>query len=433
RMVFAHPTLAGLCRELSLLQRGVFEPMALVDRDRPLPLSYSQQRLWYIHQLEGGSAQYHLPTALRLHGDVDIKALQGSFDRIVERHEILRTVYQTIDGKPMQRVLPARAATIACTDLSGAAESISAEALADLLRADALRPFDFGRDLMLRVHVFTLAPREHVLLCTLHHIASDGWSMGVLTHELATLYRELAQGSAESLPPMTVQYGDFAVWQRAPAQVQKLDEQLAYWTTQLAELPPVHSLPLDRPRSQEPCYDGGSHRQVLDGSLTAAVKDFARDCDATLFMCLQSVLSVVLMRWGNAREIAIGSPVAGRSRGDLDASIGLYVNTLVFRHVMGDESTFRQAVVRSRRLALDAYAHQDVPFEMLVEALRPARSLNLSPLFQVMFVLQNNEHVEFELAGIQVEGMELGAAQTKFDLSLSIREVDGQLGLHWSY
>jgi amino acid adenylation domain-containing protein len=430
RSVFAQPTLAGFSALLAGLQRETLEPLVAVDRSRPLPLSHSQQRLWYIHQIENGSTQYHLPTALRLRGPLDIAALQAAFDRILARHEILRTGYGIIDGTPMQRVHPARPLVLGATDLRGADQA----ALATALRDEALRPFDLEAGPMIRVHLFALAADEHILLCTLHHIASDGWSMGVLTRELAALYRAGRQGEPDPLAPLAVQYGDYAVWQRAPAQLRELDHQLAYWTAALQDLPPLHSLPLDRPRPDAPDYAGGRHRQMLDATLTAAAVDFARENQATLFMCLQAALACVLMRWSNAREIAIGSPVAGRARGELDDSIGLYINTLVFRHRLPeDHGSFRDALARSRALALDAYAHQDAPFEMLVEALRPPRSRSASPLFQILFVLQNNAAAEFALDDVTIEGVAVDAVQTKVDLGLSVREIDGCLELDWTY
>ncbi|WP_158206634.1 non-ribosomal peptide synthetase [Pseudoduganella flava] len=426
RTVFARPTLRALCTELAALPRAAARAMAGGAGPGPHPLSHAQQRLWYIDQLEGGSAQYHLPVALCLRGTLDVAALRVAFDTIVARHDVLRTVYANDDGQPVQRVLPVRAMPFAVVDATWASGPDD-PALVERLRTAAAAPFDLARDGVLRAQLFALAPDTHVLLVTLHHIAGDGWSLGVLTRELAALY------AGTPLPALPLQYADFATWQRDPEQRAQLDRQLAYWRDQLAGLPPVHGLPLDRPRPTRADYAGALHTQRLDAALTARIRALADAGGATLFMALQAAFAVVLMRWSHAAEFALGTPVAGRGHAGLDQSIGLFVNTLVLRHALADNATFRQQVDATRQLALDAFAHQDVPFELLVETLKPARSLAHAPLFQVSFALQNNEAVALELPGVDVAGVPLGAAQAKFDLSLSVRESGDELVLHWTY
>jgi amino acid adenylation domain-containing protein len=430
RTIFAKPGLSELCAELATLGGGACAPLRRADGDGPRPLSYSQQRLWYIDQLEGGSGQYHLPTALRLRGAFDPAALQAAVDAVVARHAVLRTVYVNDDGNPAQRVLPARPVAIGFIAMAAAADE---PALVARLRAEVERPFDLGRDPVLRVQLLALAPDDHVLLVTLHHIAADGWSIGVLARELSALYGAHAAGQPAALAPLALQYGDFAAWQRDPSHGVQLERQLEYWRGQLAGLAPVHGLPLDRARPALADYRGALHTQRLDAALTARAAAVAQEGGATLFMCLQAAFATLLMRWSNAEEFAIGSPVAGRTRAELDGLIGLFVNTLVLRHTLADGATFRQQMAATKRLALDAFANQEVPFEMLVEALRPARSLGHAPLFQVSFILQNNEQVELTLPGVHIEGVALGTAQAKFDLSLTVRETDGELLLQWTY
>ncbi len=429
RAVFAQPVLRALCASVAGGPRRHFEALRGVDRSGPLPLSYSQQRLWYIDQLEGGSTQYHLPLALRLHGPLDRDALRSSLARIVERHEILRTVYRTCDGAPRQQVLPPSPLALPCIDLTSAGAPVPQEELVSLLRRHALTPFDLTRDPMVRAHLFQLGPDQHVLLCTMHHIASDGWSIGVLARELSVLYAD----AAAALAPLPLQYGDFAAWQRDPVHQDTLAAQLDYWRGQLAGLPPVHDLPLDRERPARATYEGGNLRQLLAPGLCASLREFVTAGDASLFMCLHGVLGRLLMRWSNANEFVIGSPIAGRTRGDLDDSIGMYVNTLVLRHSRSAGTTLRQLLGTSKQLVLDAFANQDVPFEMLVEALRPPRSLAHAPLFQVQLSMQNNEQVALTLPGLAIDGIGLGAAQIKFDLCLTVREDGDQLVLDWSY
>lgn len=430
--IFSRPLLRELCAALDAPQRAGYGPLARAAGNGPRPLSHSQQRLWYVDQLEHGSSQYHLPTALRLHGRLDMAALQASVDAVVARHEVLRTVYVNDGGNPVQRVLPPRPLAIGRIDLSAAPAPADA-ALAARIRQEVARPFDLSCDPMLRVDVLALGPVDHVLLVTLHHIAADGWSIGVLARELSALYSAHAAGTPAQLPPLPVQYGDFAAWQRDPSHGARLAQQLDYWRDQLSGLAPVHGLPLDHARPALASYEGAVHTQRLGAALTAQAHAFAHGAGATLFMCLQAAFAAVLMRWSNADEFALGSPVAGRAHAELDGSIGFFVNTLVLRHTLADDATFRRQLALARQVTLDAFAHQEVPFEMLVEALRPARSLGHTPLFQVSFVWQNNEQVEFSLPGLRVEGVALGAAQAKYDLSLTVHETGGELLLHWTY
>ncbi|HEV7922516.1 MAG TPA: amino acid adenylation domain-containing protein [Thermoanaerobaculia bacterium] len=425
RALFEHPTLRDFASHLDTLRKVAFVPLAPVARDRELPPSFAQQRLWFIDQLEEGSAQYNMPAALHLEGALDRAALQQTLDAIVGRHEVLRTRFIARGESCVQDIQPAGPVPLRVLDGSDALHSAITE--------EATRLFDLSRDLMLRATLIRLADEEHALLLTLHHIASDGWSLGVLVKEFSALYTAFAEGRSNPLPPLQIQYADYAHWQRALLSGEAYDRQLAYWKTQLADLPPVHSLPLDKPRPAQQSFAGGNHVTRLDPATLAGLRTLSEENGATLFMVLQSAFALLLGRWSHAADVVMGSPISGRNHKDVEPLIGFFVNTLVLRTKLADGIPFQELLRRNKQTILDAFAHQDVPFDGLVGELKPARSLSYSPLFQILFALQNNEAPELALPNLTVSPLGGGNTAIRFDLQLAASEQAEGLTLSWSY
>ncbi|HBL30650.1 MAG TPA: non-ribosomal peptide synthetase, partial [Acidobacteria bacterium] len=338
RTVFEHPTVAGLVQRLPGLDAGglFLPPIERLGRREGLPLSYAQQRLWFIDRLEGGSVHYNIPGAVRVHGRLDREAFARAFAGIVERHESLRTVFREADGTVVQVVQDGTGFRLQERDLCRLAAATQESEVRRLMMEEARRPFDLSRDLMLRAELLQLAEDEHVLLLTMHHIASDGWSVGVLLRELGTLYAAYRAGAANPLPPLAVQYSDYAQWQPGWLHGEVLEGQLRYWRRQLADLPLVHALPLDKPRPARQGFEGGEHGQWLGAELRDRMEAFCRDSGVTLFMLLQAAFSVLLGRYSGEVDIVVGSPIAGRVHRDLEPLIGFFVSTLVLRTDLAD-------------------------------------------------------------------------------------------------
>ncbi|MCX5207922.1 amino acid adenylation domain-containing protein [Kitasatospora sp. NBC_00240] len=421
RAVFEHPTVAGLARQLD--SGGSARP-GLVPARRPevVPLSFAQQRLWLIDRMEGPGPLYNVPVALRLHGSLDLAALEAALADVVERHESLRTVVVEADGEPCQLVLPAEAArpaleTVDCR--TGGAE--------DALAEYAWRPFDLAADLPVRAAVLEVGPDEHLLVLVLHHIASDGWSMGPLMRDLAEAYTVRAAGERPSWTPLPVQYADYALWQRDLLGAEDgtgtlLERQIAFWRETLTGLPEELELPTDRPRQAVTDHVGDRVVLPLGAEVHRELLEVARAHRVTLFMVLRAGLAALLSRLGAGTDVPIGSVVAGRSDEALDELVGFFVNTLVLRTDTSGDPSFTELLARVREVDLAAYAHQDVPFERVVEELNPVRSLARHPLFQVMLILQNNESSELGLTGLQVAAEPIGMRAAKFDLNVILEE-----------
>jgi amino acid adenylation domain-containing protein/non-ribosomal peptide synthase protein (TIGR01720 family) len=410
---------------------NVIKPVARVTAGSPL--SFAQQRLWFIDQHEAGSSQYNIPTALTLRGDLNKGALQKSLDALLERHQVLRTTYTEVDELAVQIVHPVMNVRIKELDLTHIEEAAAAEEVERLVRSEANMAFNLRQDPMLRVSLLKLSANEHVLLFTMHHIASDGWSVGVLTREFVALYEAFHQGRDNPLAPLGIQYADFAHWQRETLRDEVVAAQLGYWEKELAAAPTVHRLPLDRPRPAEQNFEGRIVRQHLDPALRGRLNELARENGATLFMLLECAFALLLARWSHEDDIAIGTPIAGRTHSQLEPLIGFFVNTLVFRHQFDGEQSFTHLLRDTRQKALDAYANQDVPFDMVVERVQPKRSLGHSPLFQVLFALQNNEQATLDLPELSIGTLAGGQQTIKFDLELAISESEAGLWLNWTY
>ncbi|HEV7919902.1 MAG TPA: amino acid adenylation domain-containing protein [Thermoanaerobaculia bacterium] len=405
-----------------------------VARSEASITSFPQQRLWFVDQLEGGSAQYNIPSALRLKGKLDRDALQRSLDTIVERHEVLRTTYRAEADAAMQVVRPFRGVPIRVVELRGKEEQVQ-----QLAREEASATFDLAEDLMLRVVLLELGEEEHVLLFTMHHIASDGWSMGVLVKEFVTLYGSYSQGGENPLPPLPLQYADYAHWQRERLQGDGLGKQLDYWKNRLDGIPQLHSLPLDKPRGARQSFIAGRHQQRIERSLVDALQGLAREQGATLFMVLQSAYALLLARWSGANDVVMAVPSAGRTVAGVEPLIGFFINTLVFRNDFSSRGdSFREVLGRARKDTLETYANQQIPFEMLVDELRPERALSYNPLAQIKFVLQNHQAASgggsaFELPGLVIEPLSSGVERIRFDLDLTASESPDALHLSWSF
>ncbi len=427
QLLFEAPTVAELAQRVEQALRkgeGRQEP-PLVARERPeeIPLSFAQQRLWFLDLLEPGSTVYLVPRAQWLLGNLDTKALEQSLQEFVRRHEILRTTFEERAGQPVQVIHPAGLSPLPVIDLQGLVEEEREQQARRLASQERQRPCDLATGPLLRTYLLRLELQKHVLLLTLHHIITDGWSNGVLIYELTTLYQANLRGQSSPLAPLPIQYADYALWQRAWLQDEALEAQLAYWRTQLAGIAPLE-LPIDHPRPPVQTYRGTSQGLPLSPILSEQLVALSRRQNVTLFMLLLAALQVLLARYTGQHDISVGSPIANRRHAEIEEMIGFFVNTLVLRTDLSGNPTFEQILQRVRKVCLGAYVHQDVPFEKVVEELEPERDLSRSPLFQVMFVLHNTPRELGELAGVSVKPLSAESQISKFDLTLSMAQTE---------
>ena len=394
--------------------------------------SHSQRRLWFLDRLAPGSAAYNQSRVFHLAGDLDVARLARSLDTMIARHEILRTRFTSIDGEPLQCIDAAHPAALEVTDLSAVPDGERTASVTAVLETAAERPFDLDHGPLLRLSVFRLAPREHLLLRTLHHIVSDGWSAGLFERELAEIYDALGRDPCASFPSPALQYRDYARWQHARLDEAETAIQLDYWRTQLRALAPL-PLPTDRPRPARSSDRGDVVTVALPGPLAAGMRALARSEGATAFMTLLAALAALLHRLTHVDDIAIGTPIAGRPRVEFERMLGFFANTLVLRNDASGDPTFRQLLRRVRETALAAFAHQDLPFEQVVEAVAPQRDPDRNPLFQVAFAHDDMHGPPLALDGLAVTRMPSPTRHAKFDLTLALRERDGRLEGHWEY
>ncbi|HYG65959.1 MAG TPA: condensation domain-containing protein, partial [Thermoanaerobaculia bacterium] len=438
RDLFEAPTVAALAERVERARGGggtegvvAAPPIVPVPRphgeDSALPLSFAQQRLWFLDRFEPGGFAYNVPLAMRLAGPLDAGTLARCLDEVVRRHEVLRTTFAERGGSPVQVIAAELALPLPVIDLGRLPEREREAEVRRLAVAQARQPFDLAAGPLLRWALLRLASEEHVMLATAHHIVSDAWSMGVLAGELGALYAAFSRGEASPLPALPVQYADFAAWQRRWLAGARLEWELAYWRQRLAGAPRALDLPLDRPRGEVRGRHGESVPVLLSPSLTAALTELARSEGATLFMTLLSAFQALLGRWSGQDDVLVGTPVAGRSRRELEGLIGFFVNTLVLRADLAGAPPFRELLQRARVTALDAFAHQELPFEQLVEAVAPERDLSRSPLFQVMFALQNVPVERIAIPGLTLSPIPLEPGVAKFELTLALREEEGGL------
>lgn len=426
RHLFESPTVSGFAQRIETAikeQQGLQSPaIGPVSRSEALPLSFAQERLWFLDKLATSKHVYNMPAAVRLEGLLNLTALAQALSEIVARHEVLRTAFPVTDGRPVQVILPARPLSLPVTNLGHLSEEEREAEVKRLCAEEAQRPFDLAEGLLLRASLLRLGEAEHVLLLTMHHIVGDGWSIGIFVRELTALYAAFLNEQPSPLVPLPIQYADYVHWQREWLQGEVLTTQLAYWKQQLANAPPVLALSFDYPRPAIQTYNGASQPFTLTRSLTDALKTLSRQQDVTLFMTLLAAFQVLLHRYTGQTEIVIGSPIANRHHQETEALIGCFVNLLVLRTSVVPELSFSEVLERVRQVALNAYAHQDVPFELLVETLQPQRDLSYSPLVQVLLVLQNAPDEELEFAQLSSRLLPVERDVAQYDLSLHLWE-----------
>ncbi len=401
----------SLCNVIRIMVLGTFA----------FPASFAQRRLWFIQQLEPNSPAYNVPLLLGLSGHLDVPALKQALGTIVDRHEALRTTFTLLNGEPVQ-VINDVALDLSFTDMGGATADEQAEQRERLTRAEVIRPFDLERGPLFRATLLRLNPQEHVLLLVIHHAVFDGWSAGVLRRELSECYRAYRSGESPRLADLPVQYGDFAVWQREWLKGKVLERQLAYWRTHLSGAPHVLELPTDYLRPDKQTYRGSSVTRMIPRHVLDGIRELSQREGTTAFMTLLAAFQILLARYTGQEDIVVGSPIANRTRSELEGLIGFFANSLPLRTDLSGDPSFRQLLARVREVALEAYAHQDLPFERLVEELQPERSPGRNPVFQVMFTLQNASAMSVKLIDIEVRRLPLKGRTSKFDLTLSLRE-----------
>jgi amino acid adenylation domain-containing protein len=437
RKVFEEPTVAGLAAHIEQLLKSTealaSPPMVRASRDGHLPLSFAQQRLWFVNQLEPANPFYNIPVAVRLSGTLDIEALERTLTEVVRRHEALRTHVAEVEGKPVQVISPAAPVPLPLTELGGLDEAEREAEARRLTAEEAGTPFDLKRAPLVRARLLRLSAEEHIVLFTMHHIVSDAWSFGVLIREVAALYTAYAQGRPSPLAELELQYADYAAWQREWLRDEVLEEQLSYWRGQLGGRLPVLELPTDRPRPAVQSYRGSHRTFTLRNEVAAGVKELNRREGVTLFMTLLAAFQTLLHRYSGQDDILVGSFIAGRNRKEVEPLVGCFVNTLVLRTDVGGNPRFRELLRRVREVTLSAYAHQDVPFEKLVEELQPERSVSHTPLFQVAFGMQNTPAERLELPQLAMSNVSGEDGTAKFDLTLTAAETEGGLRLSWNY
>jgi amino acid adenylation domain-containing protein len=400
---------------------------------RQIPVSFAQQRLWFLDQLEPGNASFNISRAVRVKGQLDLDALRRALNAILARHESLRTNFTSIDDEPMQVIAPTREIEIRLVDLSELPEVNRESEARRLASEESRRGFNIAHDQLLRIVLFRLGDQDQVLLLVLHHIVSDGWSMGVLFRELETLYEAFSRSRPSPLPDLTIQYGDFARWQREYLQGHVLDEQVDFWKQQLAGAPAMLELATDKPRPAIQTFGGAYHTSFVGKELSDSLNELSRREGVTLFMTLVAAFQTMLHRYTNQRDILVGTPIANRTRTETEDLIGLFVNTLVVRTEFTGNQSFRELLSRVREVSLDAFAHQDLPFEKLVEEVQPERSLGHMPLFQVLFALQNVPKAAWKLGSLDLTDFAFDKSTSKLDLSLYVGERVEGLSLTFEY
>ncbi|WP_420130679.1 amino acid adenylation domain-containing protein [Longimicrobium sp.] len=432
RALFDAPTVAALAAAVDAARGAAVHlphaPLRASRRSDPQPLSFAQQRLWFLHQMEPDSAFYNLPFAVRMEGALEVDALRHALAEIVRRQEVLRTTFRADASGSWQVIHPAPPSfDLPIADLRALPREWARGEVPRLMRDAAEQPFDLRRGLMLRALLIHVADTEHALVLNLHHVAGDGWSIDLLFRELSALYGAFRAGEPSPLPEPPLQYADYAEWQRAWMAGGALDEQLAYWRERLAGAPAVLELPTDRPRPAVQSHRGASHAFEVPPALAARLRALARETDSTLFMVLLAAFDLLIHRLSGRDDVVVGSPIAGRMRGEVEGLIGFFVNTMALRTDLSGDPTFRALIGRVRETTLEAYAHQDLPFERVVEAIQPDRTLSHNPLFQVAFALQNVPVEPVRLPGLALRLEEVDSGTSKFDLFLEMEEQGERL------
>ncbi|BAY50181.1 amino acid adenylation domain protein (plasmid) [Scytonema sp. HK-05] len=434
--LFEYPTIAELSECIDKVRQGgkSFQIPAIepVSRTNNLPLSFAQQRLWFLDQLEGGSSTYNVPAALQLTGSFNPVALEQSLRAIVQRHEVLRTTFSMVNGYPVQVISPSVTITLPIVDLRFLLEHEQSVKVQELVLEAAQQPFDLANEPLLRATLLRLDEKSHILLLVMHHIVCDGWSMGIFLRELSALYAGFVQGVPTSLEELPIQYADFAYWQHQWLQGEVMEAHLSYWKQQLANLPTLE-LPTDRPRPASQTFRGTRQNLELPKDLSEEIKALSRREGTTLFMTLMAAFNTLLHSYVGQDDIVVGTDVANRNRLETEGIIGFFVNQLVLRTDLSGNPTFRDLLARVRQVTMDAYDHQDMPFDQLVAALNPERDLSRTPLFQSKFVLQNAPMPAMELEDLTLKVLEIDDGTAKFDLLLTLWETEQGLTGNFEY
>ncbi|MDO8341560.1 MAG: amino acid adenylation domain-containing protein [Cellvibrio sp.] len=435
KKLFSYQTVAQLAREIqSDTQVDRQPPITRVSRNKPIPASFAQQRLWILNQIGGGGSHLNLTLGIRLTGCIQRRALDKAFVSIMDRHEILRTHFcENSEGIVVQVIQDSMIFSVEYDDLSTVDESRKAEWLEQIQVDEASAQFDLSIGPMLRAKLVKTDNEEHILLVTMHHIISDGWSTSIMVREFSALYSAYLQKNDNPLEDLQVQYADYASWQRDRLRGEFLDRQLSFWANQLADLPVVHSFPLDYARPAHQTFLGRTYSQELGAVLANSLRSLCQSSGATLFMGLHAAFSLLLARYSNETDIVIGSPIANREQVEIENLIGFFVNTLVLRSDLSGNPSFTQLLLKSKSMLLESYAHQQVPFQKVVETIEPERTLSHSPLFQIMLVLQNIETEVLTLPGLIVQSTPTKNMGSQYDLTLMVVESDHKLFLTWEY
>lgn len=436
RSLFETPTVAGLAKlietTISAGQKLQLPPIERVSRNRELPLSFAQQRLWFLDQLKPGNPFYNISRSVRLKGSLNVAALEQSFNEIVRRHEVLRTSFTDVDGHPVQKIASALNITLPIINLGELLEEKREIEVRRLASSQARQSFDLTQDALLRTTLLRLKEEEHVLVFTIHHIVADGWSAGIIVSEVAALYEAFSTGKQSSLPELSTQYADFAVWQCQCLQTNILETQISYWKQQLDNLP-ILQLPTNRARPAVQTFRGAKQYLALPTVLTRDIKALSQQQGVTLFMTLLAAFQILLHSYTDQDNIVVGTDIANRNRAEIEGLIGFFVNQLVLRTNLSENPNFRELLARVRQVTLDAYTHQDLPFDKLVENLNPERNLSREPLFQVKFVLQNQPVPPLTLSGLTLKLLEIETGTATLDLFLRIVDTGQELAMSLEY
>ncbi|BAY91152.1 MULTISPECIES: condensation domain-containing protein [unclassified Tolypothrix] len=416
-----------LLQKLSNKKEDVFSNTQIKSQNREsnnFPLSFSQQRLWFLDRLEPGNPAFNICQFMRLSGKLNVPALEQSFQEIVKRHEALRTTFTLIDGEPLQVISPAAVFKLHLVNLQAFPLDTREAEVLSLANQETQKSFDLTKDCLLRVTLLQLSEIEHILLLSIHHIAADAWSIGVLINEITTLYENLARGYAAQLPELPIQYADFAVWQRKSLQGEKLETLLSYWQQKLSGQLPVVELPTDMPRPKLQTFNGARQCLVLSKTFSEQLKALYQREGITLFMILLAGFKTLLYWYTGQEDIVIGTDIANRNQPEIRGLIGFFVNQLVLRTNLSGNPSFRELLERVREVTLDAYTHQDLPFDKLVDVLNPLRHMARSPLFQIKLILENTQIPSLQLSNLTLKPLELEKKTTQLDLLWEIRETE---------
>jgi amino acid adenylation domain-containing protein/FkbM family methyltransferase len=436
-MLFEAPTVKGLAAAIEEAQReeqGLSIPaMTAAPRNGPLPLSFAQQRLWFLDQLHPDALTYNGVTAIRLMGPLKVAAFKRAVNHIVERHEVLRTVFPFVSGEPIQVIRPNADVLTQVVDLSVFSEEQREHEICRSVDAETHKPFSLSQGPLLSTRLLRISEEEHVFLFSMHHIVTDGWSMEILTRELTILYEAFSEGRSSPLSPLLVQYADFACWQRQWLQGEPLESQLSYWRKQLGGASHELTLPFDRNRPSSPTLQGGVHTFTLPTDISQKLRTLSRRLHTTLFMTLLAAWNILLSRYSGQEDVTVGTPIAGRNRLEIENLIGFFLNMLVLRTDLSGNPTFVELLARVRERVLGAYAHQDMPFEKLVAELQPERVLNQTPFFRVLFTWHNEPISDLKLAGLTWIPLQTQNITAKFDLTLAVFEREGPISAAFEY